>query len=92
LSFDLAAQAKDITLTQDDFDSVLEGFKPLAIRNVSLHTAGDLGWSDVGGLEDVKKALVETLQWPSKVKIKKTEKSVTTLETRIGWFHSFIPE
>ena len=67
--FDLTAEAKDVILTQDDFDSVLEGFKPLAIRNVSLHKAGELGWSDVGGLEDVKRSLVETLQWPSKVRI-----------------------
>ncbi|KAL8595929.1 hypothetical protein ACOMHN_018241 [Nucella lapillus] len=55
-----------VTLSQADFDAALEGFKPLAIRNVPLHTAGDLGWSDIGGLTEVKTLLVETLQWPSK--------------------------
>ena len=54
-------------LQQGDFDAALEGFKPLAIRNVPLHTAGELGWGDIGGLEGVKASLVETLQWPSKV-------------------------
>ncbi|XP_070173404.1 peroxisomal ATPase PEX1-like [Littorina saxatilis] len=69
LHFHLArnpTEGKTVTLLQDDFDTALEGFKPVAIRNVALHTAGDTGWSDVGGLEDVKVALVETLLWPSK--------------------------
>lgn len=45
----------------------LEGFTPAALRGVSLHTAGELGWSDVGGLAAVKGALMETLLWPTKV-------------------------
>lgn len=61
-----SAEQKSVTLTEEDFDGALEGFKPLAIRNVLLHTHGDLGWADVGGLEAVKTALVETLHWPSK--------------------------
>ena len=45
----------------------LEGFTPAALRGVKLHTAGELGWSDVGGLGAVKGALMETLLWPTKV-------------------------
>lgn len=45
----------------------LEGFTPAALRGVTLHTAGELGWSDVGGLAAVKGALMETLLWPTKV-------------------------
>lgn len=45
----------------------LEGFTPAALREVSLHTAGELGWADVGGLAAVKGALMETLLWPTKV-------------------------
>lgn len=45
----------------------LEGFTPAALRGVSLHTAGELGWADVGGLAAVKGALMETLLWPTKV-------------------------
>lgn len=63
----LTAQPKDVVLEPEDFTAALDGFKPLAIRNVQLHTAGDLGWCDVGGLEEVKAVLIETLQWPSKV-------------------------
>ncbi|RUS77223.1 hypothetical protein EGW08_015015, partial [Elysia chlorotica] len=54
------------TLTDEDFEVALCDFKPVSIRNVQLHKAGDVGWSDVGGLEHVKKALVETLHWPTK--------------------------
>ncbi|CAG2229645.1 PEX1 [Mytilus edulis] len=55
-----------ITLYTEEFKAAIEGFTPASIRNVSLHTAGELGWDDVGGLEDIRNILVETLQWPSK--------------------------
>lgn len=54
-------------ITTEDFKEALEGFTPAALRGVSLHTAGELGWSDVGGLAAVKEALMETLLWPAKV-------------------------
>ena len=55
------------TITSDDFKAALEGFTPAALRGVTLHTSGELGWSDVGGLAAVKEALMETLLWPTKV-------------------------
>ena len=54
-------------ITPEDFEKAFEGFTPAALRGVSLHTAGELGWSDVGGLSGVKAALRETLLWPTKV-------------------------
>ena len=54
-------------ITPEDFEKAFEGFTPAALRGVSLHTAGELGWSDVGGLSEVKAALMETLLWPTKV-------------------------
>ena len=54
-------------ITPEDFEKAFEGFTPAALRGVSLHTAGELGWSDVGGLSAVKAALMETLLWPTKV-------------------------
>ncbi|KAJ7381849.1 Peroxisome biosynthesis protein pex1 [Desmophyllum pertusum] len=53
-------------ITTEDFMVALEGFTPAALRGVCLHTAGELGWSDVGGLAAVKGALMETLLWPTK--------------------------
>lgn len=56
----------ELDLSQNDFDVALNGFTPASIRNVPLHQAGELGWSDIGGLTDVKETLIETLQWPTK--------------------------
>ena len=53
----------------EDFDTALEGFCPAALRGVNLHIAGDLSWSDVGGLSGVKNVLMETLLWPTKVQL-----------------------
>ncbi|KAL4220096.1 Peroxisome biosynthesis protein pex1 [Mactra antiquata] len=55
-----------LDVTQEDFEVALNGFTPASIRNVPLHQAGELGWSDIGGLSDVKQTLIETLQWPTK--------------------------
>ncbi|GFO42230.1 peroxisome biogenesis factor 1 [Plakobranchus ocellatus] len=55
-----------ITLGDYDLETALCDFKPVSIRNVALHKAGDLSWYDVGGLEQVKRALIETLHWPTK--------------------------
>ena len=57
-------------LLLEDFECALDGFKPAALRGVKLHTAGDLGWADVGGLAQVTRTLKETLLWPSKVRIR----------------------
>ena len=58
---------EELVLTQSDFEAALIGFTPASIRNVPLHTAGELGWDDIGGLTDIKAILKETLLWPSKV-------------------------
>lgn len=56
-------------MKQEDFEVALSGFTPASIRNVPLHQAGELGWADIGGLADVKETLIETLQWPTKVRL-----------------------
>ena len=60
----------DLDISQDNFETALCGFTPASIRNVPLHQAGELGWNDIGGLTDVKNTLIETLQWPTKVRDK----------------------
>ncbi|XP_077987933.1 peroxisomal ATPase PEX1-like [Glandiceps talaboti] len=56
----------EILLTDTDFEVALDDYTPLSLLNVPLHSAGTLGWQDVGGLTDVKTALTETLQLPAK--------------------------
>jgi len=50
-----------------DFSKALEGFVPLSLRGLPLHTSGSVDFSHVGGLKAVKEMLTETLQWPIKV-------------------------
>ncbi|XP_022242825.1 peroxisome biogenesis factor 1-like isoform X2 [Limulus polyphemus] len=56
----------EAVLTDADFQAALYDFSPLSLRDLNLHTGGDKGWNDVGGLNSVKKSLKEMLLWPVK--------------------------
>ena len=62
------AESKHLQLCNVDLEAALRGFSPASLRNVQLHKAGDGSWKDVGGLKHVRQTLVETLQWPAKVR------------------------
>ena len=57
-----------MVLTVHDFVTALDGFVPVSLRGLPLHTGGTVNFSHVGGLEKTKQALRETLLWPSKVR------------------------
>ena len=57
-----------MVLTVHDFVMALDGFVPVSLRGLPLHTGGTVNFSHVGGLEKTKQALRETLLWPSKVR------------------------
>lgn len=50
-------------VTMDDFLDALAEIEPSAIREVFVEVP-EVGWSDVGGLEEVKRLLRETVEWP----------------------------
>jgi transitional endoplasmic reticulum ATPase len=52
-----------LAVTMADFRDALRGIEPSANREVSVEL-GRIGWDDVGGLEEVKRTLVETIEWP----------------------------
>jgi len=54
------------TISAEDADAALDGFVPLGLMGTRTLPPPDVRWEDVGGLVDVKKALKETLEWPSK--------------------------
>ncbi|GAB6019304.1 Peroxisome biosynthesis protein pex1 [Chamberlinius hualienensis] len=56
----------DVIITQDDIEKACIDFVPVSLRMLNIHKPGDKLWNDVGGLAEIKKALIETLQWPSK--------------------------
>ncbi|NXL75318.1 PEX1 factor, partial [Leptocoma aspasia] len=61
-----ASDDGDLNLSTVDFQKVLKDFTPLALRNVTLHKPKDLGWDRIGGLNDVKQILRDTIMLPAK--------------------------
>ncbi len=52
-----------IEVTEGDFKDAMKGITPSAMREVFVEVP-DVTWNDVGGLEDTKERLRETIQWP----------------------------
>jgi transitional endoplasmic reticulum ATPase len=50
-------------VTEEDLKEALKGIEPSALREVFVEVP-DVTWEDVGGLEDTKERLRETIQWP----------------------------
>lgn len=51
----------------EDFWKALKTYLPSALKGLSLHSGGTTNFKRVGGLDEAKKTLQETLLWPSKV-------------------------
>ncbi|AAG20864.1 MULTISPECIES: CDC48 family AAA ATPase [Halobacterium] len=52
-----------IEVTENDFKEALRGIEPSALREVFVEVP-DVTWDHVGGLDDAKERLQETVQWP----------------------------
>ena len=52
-----------IQVTESDFKQAIKGIEPSALREVFVEVP-DVSWDQVGGLEDTKERLRETIQWP----------------------------
>ena len=52
-----------LIVTMDDFDNALKEVMPSAMREVYLESP-DVKWSDIGGLDEVKRELQEAVEWP----------------------------
>ncbi|KAL2919052.1 Peroxisome biosynthesis protein pex1 [Polyrhizophydium stewartii] len=60
----IKSKQPDAMLAQEDFVQALEGFKPSATRNIKLQSSG-VSWDSIGGMEETKQMLLQTLQWPT---------------------------
>ncbi|MEM3423279.1 MAG: CDC48 family AAA ATPase, partial [Nitrososphaeria archaeon] len=54
-----------LQVTMSDFERALKDVQPSALREVFLETP-NVRWTDIGGLENVKKELQEAIEWPLK--------------------------
>jgi len=52
-----------LEVSRQDFKAALKGIEPSALREVFVEVP-DITWDQVGGLEDTKERLRETIQWP----------------------------
>ena len=53
----------ELQVTMDDFLEALKEVEPSAIREVFTEIP-DVKWGDVGGLEEAKRVIMETIEWP----------------------------
>jgi len=54
-----------LAVTMTDFMDALKFVEPSAMREVLIETP-NIGWEDIGGLEEAKQALREAIEWPLK--------------------------
>ncbi|MEX2705225.1 MAG: CDC48 family AAA ATPase [Candidatus Freyrarchaeum guaymaensis] len=54
-----------IQVTREDFEKALKDIEPSAMREVFVEVP-NVTWEDIGGLDDVKKQLIEAVEWPLK--------------------------
>jgi len=54
---------ESMVVSEADFKDALKGISPSAMREVFVEVP-DITWDSVGGLEDTKERLRETIQWP----------------------------
>ncbi|WP_226010023.1 CDC48 family AAA ATPase [Halomicrobium salinisoli] len=54
---------ESLEVSEEDFREAMKGIEPSALREVFVEVP-DVTWEDVGGLEDTKERLRETIQWP----------------------------
>lgn len=54
-----------LKVTSEDFEHAIRMVEPSAMREVLVHVP-DVGWDDIGGLEETKEKLKELVEWPLK--------------------------
>ncbi|CAL7940371.1 unnamed protein product [Xylocopa violacea] len=55
-----------VVVTEEDMANALQNCTPMSLQGVQLYKGAGHVWSDIGGLAEVKRSLVEILQWPLK--------------------------
>ncbi|KAI9592090.1 P-loop containing nucleoside triphosphate hydrolase protein [Syncephalis fuscata] len=60
------SETNSLQLTMTDFTTAMANYTPSSLRGVKLATVSSVAWSDIGGLHEARKMLLETLEWPTK--------------------------
>ncbi len=54
-----------LVVTNKDFEKAVKNSEPSALREIYVEIP-EISWDDIGGLETVKRQIIETLEWPLK--------------------------
>lgn len=68
-----------IKITAQDFESALKEIQPSALREVYVQRPS-VKWTDIGGLQEVKNELKESIEWPMKHADLFSEADITPLK------------
>ncbi|MCC6024835.1 MAG: CDC48 family AAA ATPase [Desulfurococcaceae archaeon] len=60
-----AEKLEKLKVTMEDFLAAMKSVQPTLIREVFVEVP-EVRWSDIGGLDDVKQELRESIEWPMK--------------------------
>ncbi|CAF5086436.1 unnamed protein product, partial [Rotaria magnacalcarata] len=71
----------DRQLENIDFDYAFDEFKPINVKLLDDDTKktnrSAFHWTDIGGMEDIKQELIQTVQWRFQVRKKTTFRELT---------------
>ncbi len=56
---------KDLKISHEDFEESLKVVRPSGMREVLVETP-NVNWEEVGGLDNLKQELIESVEWPLK--------------------------
>ena len=56
---------KQVRITDRDFERAMKAVRPSMLRDTEC-AVPDVGWNDIGGLDYVRDAIMEDVEWPSK--------------------------
>lgn len=56
---------ENLRVTKEDFYTALKKIEPSAMREVFVEVS-EVHWDEIGGLDEAKQALIETVEWPQK--------------------------
>ncbi|MDM7912592.1 MAG: CDC48 family AAA ATPase [Methanotrichaceae archaeon] len=54
---------ENLRVTKEDFNIALKKIEPSAMREVFVEVS-EVHWDEIGGLEEAKQALIESVEWP----------------------------
>ncbi|MEM4776919.1 MAG: AAA family ATPase, partial [Desulfurococcaceae archaeon] len=60
-----SSELRNLVITMNDFLEAMKSIQPSLIREIYVEVP-EVRWSDIGGLEDVKQLLRESIEWPMK--------------------------